>query len=70
MNHVNTKQRPNVAQVESANHLVFDKAIFTRMAKLPGAIVRLMGGPPTTERQRFRQNALEARTRSQWLKPG
>ena len=66
---MNQKQGPTVTRAESANRSVFTNEIPARVAKLPGAIARLMTGPPMSERERFQRNLLEARTRSDWLRP-
>ncbi len=49
--------------------------ILARITKLPGAIARLMAGPPTSERERYNQTVAEARARSfeglasSWFRP-
>jgi len=64
---MNKKQETNVARVESVNRPVFTKNIPAQMAKLPGAIARLIAGPPMTDHLRFKQNLAEARARNEWL---
>ncbi len=66
---MNKKQGTNVNRAESADRSGFTKEIPARVAKLPGVIARLMTGPPMSERERFQRNLLEARTRSDWLRP-
>lgn len=66
---MNKKQGTNVASLESVNRSVFTKNIPAHMAKLPGAIARLMAGPPMSERDRYSRDVAEAQGRSDWLGP-
>ena len=66
---MNKKQGTNVARVESENRPVSTKNIPAHMAKLPGAIARLMAGPPMSERDRYDRDLADARGRSDWLRP-
>ena len=51
------------------------KNIWARTAKLPGAIARLVAGPPMSERERYHRNVAEVRGRtleglpSAWFRP-
>ena len=65
---MNKQQGPNVTRAESGNRSVFTKEIPARVVKIPGAIARLIAGPPMSERDWFKQNVAEARTRSDWLR--
>ena len=60
-------QETGVMKVEPANGSTFPKNISAAFVKLPGAIARLMAGPPMTDRLRFKQNLAEARARIEWL---
>ena len=58
-----------------ANELHLAINILVRITKLPGAIARLMAGPPMSERQRYNRNVAEVRARSYeglasaWFRP-
>ena len=42
--------------------------IFAQIMKLPGAVGRLIAGPPMSDRDRFKQNVAEARGMGDWLR--
>ena len=51
------------------------KNILARITKLPGAMARLVAGPPMSERERYNQTVAEARARNlevlagAWFRP-
>ena len=66
---MNTQQGTDATKNGPGDLPVIDRNILSRMAKFPGGIARLMAGPPMTEQDRFNQNLVEARGRSDWLRP-
>ena len=66
---MNRTHGPNVTRVESVKQSVISNNIPAGIAKLPGAIARLIAGPPMSERDRFQHDVAEARARSDWLRP-
>lgn len=66
---MNIKQEPESTNAELDRELNPAVNIFTRVMTLPGAIARLVAGPPMTERERFNYNLAVARTRIDWLSP-
>ena len=63
------REGPSSIRVRTVNERNFAKFLLTQAKEIPAAMVRLMAGPPMTERERFNQNVAEARTRSEWLRP-
>ena len=48
----------------TANELNLAKNILARITKLPGAMARLVAGPPISERERYNQTVAESRARN------
>ena len=66
---------PAEIRIGSAYELNLAKNILARITQLPGAIARLLAGPPMSERERYNQTVAEARWRtlegltSAWFRP-
>ena len=56
-------QQPKAPIVGAAPKMKPAKHMSTRMTKLPGAILRLIVGPPMSERDRYNRDVAEARGR-------
>ena len=67
---MNMNQDPRATGGSSAYELKPAWTIFAQMTKLLKAMARLIFGPQTSERERFRQNVAEARARRDWRGPG
>ena len=64
-----TREGPSSIRVGTVNERKFAKFLLTQAAAIPEAMVRIMAGPPMTERERFNYNIAEARIRSNCLRP-
>ncbi len=51
-------------RIGPADDLNLAKNILARVRKIPGAIARLMAGPPRSERERFNHEVTAARART------
>ena len=61
-------------RIGSAYELNLARKILARISKLPGAIVRLLAGPPMSEWERYNQAVAEVQVRtagltSAWFRP-
>ena len=60
------RQGPSSIRVGTASEQRFAKFLLAQTKAIPDALVRLMAGPPMSERERFHHNAAVARIRTDW----
>ena len=65
---MNRNRGPQAIKVRSAQEWIFIKKLLAQTTELPQAMLRLLAGPPMTERERFNRNVAEARSRTDWLR--
>lgn len=61
------EQEPRVIKFGPANGSAITRNISVGLVKLPGAIARLIAGPPMTDQSKFKQELAEARARNEWF---
>ena len=57
-------QEPRATMVGAAPKMTPANTMSSRLTKLPGAVLRVLAGPPMTERQRYDRDVAEARIKN------